>query len=306
MSPFPFPKQLTVKEALLCTFAYFDLFDRPLTRNEVTKFFLFEDPDDSKIDIYLKESPMICEGEGYFSLNEAHFKSHAEKLERSKVYWKKVARWRFIFQVCPFVDSVMVCNSLPIEDLDESSDIDLFIVAQKNRLFLARFCITLLTSIFGLRRHGSKTRKRFCLSFYISEDAMDFSSLVQEPYDIYLAHWVKTLEPISGDYSSYENFMQENERWLAPYFASFTRNKRYFRETGVIARKLKSFFEFFIDRDSLERKVQNFQLKRIYEKMKLLSDKSGTVVNEKMLKFHDHDARAEIRQEWVKRLNSLL
>ncbi len=299
---------MNMKQAVLSTLAYFELFEVPLTRSELSEHLFFAEPDEEKISIYLKESPLIRLTEGYYSLSndpDAHQKFF-EKVQRARKLWKKVRRYQWLFSICPFVKLVCVCNSLPIYAVDEGSDIDLLVVTEKNRLFLARLCLTVLTSLFGVRRHGNKTEGRFCLSFYLSEEATDFKKLAQEPYDIYLAYWLKTLEPIAGSYAEYEKILEENRPWLDEYFKTVTPHRRFFRKASPFQLKLKSFLEKLLGKDTLEAKARDKQMRRAKDKFYSLKDRSGTVINEHMLKFHDQDRRAEIRQSWVKILNDLL
>ena len=307
-----FPKSMTVKQAVISTLAYFDLFDVPLTRDGIYENFFFLPLDKKKIDIYLRESPLIQEHDGLFSLkrNIAAMQNFYEyfmaKIRRSKKYWKKVHRWQWLLAACPFVKLVAVCNSLPIRAVEDDSDIDLLVITDKKHMFTARFFLTLLTSLSLTRRNGNSIRKRFCLSFYITEDNLDLSEIEQKPYDIYLAYWLKTLEPITGDYQTYEQFMLANRGWLKPYFGELTKHRRRFRKTRPWQQKIKSRLEKWFGSQEFEIKMRNWQLRRAFEKSRRLPDQSGTIITEKMLKFHDKDVREKIRHDWVARINEFL
>jgi len=303
-----FPKSLNTKQAVLATLAYFDLFEVPLTRNEISEYLFFAEADEEKIDIYLRESPLIHFYDGYYGLQKypIFFQNFFEKQKASKEYWKRVRRYQWLFSICPFIELIAVCNSLPIRDIREDSDIDLFVVAKSGHLFTARVFLTLFTSIFRIRRHGAKTRKRFCLSFYVTEKAFKLDEIARTPYDIYLAYWIKTLEPISGDYKVYESMLKENEKWLEPYFTRLSRHKRFFRSPQTWQKKWKARFEKFFLHPKWEKRFRKWQMKRSQEKYRQLADPTGTIINENMLKFHDKDVRDQIRHNWVKRINSLL
>jgi hypothetical protein len=301
-----FPKNMTVKQAVLSTLAYFHLFGVPLTRSEISEHLFWAEPDEKHISSYLRESPLITERNGYYGLStDAAFQSEfTQKIQRSRTLWKKVRRFQWIFSICPFVKLVCVCNSLPIYATTEDSDIDLFVVTQKNRLFLARLCLILLTSVMGVRRHGDKVRARFCLSFFISEERMDFSSLTLKPYDIYLAYWIKTLEPIAGDFGEYEKFLSINTPWLSEYFKTIQAHRRYFRKRSPLQEKIKAKLEGLLDKDEWEEKWKQNQLRRAKDKFYSLKNRSGTVISETMLKFHDEDRREDIRKEWISALQA--
>jgi len=304
-----FPKSLTTKQAVIATLAYFDLFGIPLTRAEISEYFFFKEPDEEKIDIYLRESPLVRVHDGYYSLqgNETFYLKFYEKIERSKAYWQRIKRFQWLFSLCPFVKLVCVCNSLPIRDVGQNSDIDLFIVTEKGKMFTARFFITLLTHLFRVRRHGRAIEKRFCLSFYVTESAMDLKPIAQEPYDIYLAYWLKTLQPISGDHELYEKMIRQNEDWIKHYFHNRPPyKKRFFRKRGPKQIKWKERLERWFGKAKWEKRFKGWQLKRAHEKAERLADRSGTIISEDILKFHDRDSRSSVRRDWMERLSELL
>lgn len=298
-------KEPTTKQAVLATLAYFNIFGIPLTKHELSEYLIFKTADQNKIDIYLKESPLIKSEDGYFSLGLAK-SDYMDKFNRSKEFWKKVRTYQFLFAICPFVKLVCVCNSLCINATDTNSDIDLLVVAKKNRLFMARLIITLLTSIFGVRRHGNKIKKRFCLSFFISENNLDLSKIAIAPHDIYLAYWIKTLQPISGDYGTYENLLKQNADFLQSYFPNpALPKKRYYRKPDAAANSLRKVLEKILGNERLNRKIMAYQIIRAHSKMTELTDKSGTVITEEMLKFHDKDLRHQIKDHWESALKKI-
>lgn len=304
----PFPKSMTVKQAVISTLAYFDIFDVPLTAEEIYENLFFLNPDKAKIDIYLRESPLVHVYDSYYSLkrNRAFYEAWEGKRRRAKEFWKRVHRFQWLFNLCPFVRLVAVCNSLPIRAVEENSDIDLLVITEKKHMFLARFFLTILTSFMLVRRQGKWIRKRFCLSFYITEDNLDLNEIAQKPYDIYLAYWLKTLEPIAGDYNLYKKLINKNEYWMKPYFKTQTLHRRRFRKAKSWHTNWKNKMEKWFAGEKWEIRMRNWQKKRALEKYQRLLDPSGTVISEKMLKFHDKDVRTQIRHAWVERINEFV
>lgn len=302
------PEKMTVKQAILSTLAYFDLFEVPVTREELSEYLLFEKAEERALDLYLKDSSHVHKREGFLSFrwNPEFWDEWEAKQARTRAVFKKVARWRWLLQLCPFVRLVAVCNSVTIGDTRENSDIDLFVVAKPGRLFTARLGLTVLTSLFGLRRHGTKIRERFCLSFYVTEEALDVSAIALPSYDLYLAFWVQSLEPVAGAYATYERFVAENEAWLSSYFAHAPKRKRHFRARRGVVKWAHRFLELLLDFDGVERWARSKQWSRALAKFQTLEDKSGTVISDSMLKFHDHDARLEIREEWRKKVEKMV
>ena len=88
-----------------------------------------------------------------------------------------------------------LCNSRAMGEADENSDIDLFIITKKGNLWTARCIVTVLSSLMGIRRrntHGlqkwgpdyiKRTKDKFCLSFFITEEHLDFDDIRLQPED---------------------------------------------------------------------------------------------------------------------------
>lgn len=299
-------KQNTSEQAIISTLAYFDIFKIPLNKGEISEYLLFKNLNEREIDKILKQIHNLKVENGYYSLG-LEKNEYEDKFKRSKEYWKRVDRYRFIFSICPYIKLVCVCNSLCINDTDENSDIDLLIITERNRIFLARLFITILTSFFGVRRHGRKIKQRFCLSFFVSESNLDFKKIAIKPFDIYLAYWIKTLQPIAGDYKIYEELIDKNKHFLKNYFSNKVILKRkYYKKRNLFENFIKKTLETLFSMQIINKKIRSMQLKRAGEKMINLSDKSGTIINDEMLKFHDNDMREKIRLQWKEKLSLIV
>lgn len=289
----------SLKEAILKTFSFFDIFDRPLTLKELNRYLLYLPPDSERIENYVKNSPLLHSHDGYFFFRDRFVSFYSRKKREiiSEKLWKKVRRFGFLFRMVPFVKMIAVCNSLAYNNADEKSDIDLFVVTSRGRLFIARSFLMFFLSIFGIRLHGEKITGRFCLSFLVSEDAMNLENLQEKPYDIYLAYWCATLRPILGK-ETYAEFLNCNvwtkkffPREIQPHEDAFLEKKSF----------LKSFFEKIFGGalgDRLEKKLAEWQLKRATAKWEKLRCPAGIVIRENLLKFHQNDRRAEVRRKW--------
>ncbi|MBU2523668.1 hypothetical protein KKG71_00545 [Patescibacteria group bacterium] len=303
---------INLKQAVLSTAAFFDLFDYPLTLDELEKYLFGEIKHDRKnLEIYLKQSPKIAIMDGVFYLSDRAglHKERVIKEGLSKKLWLKVNKFAGKLSYLPFIKSVCVCNNLAFNCPQPESDIDLFIITKKNRLFTARILITILSHILGVRRHKGKIAQRFCLSFFVCEENLDFSKLAIKPYDIYLAYWIKTLKPVI-DNGVMVKFLQNNRVFLKRYFAAecmVDRSKQidlsHYGKT--VSKKLSSILGGKFG-DLLERFLKKWQMKRAEAKYKKLSDQTGTVISEKMLKFHNVDRRNEVNQKWQQRVEELL
>lgn len=219
-----------------------------------------------------------------------------EKVEKN--LWKKVFKYVRFLKFVPFLRMAAVCNNLSFGMVDEKSDIDLFIVAKKGRLFLVRIIVTFIFSVLGVRRHRNKVAGRFCLSFFVDDEFLDFSKIALEN-DIYLAFWIKNLVPVVDDGVSKEFFMKN--KWIGNYFE----NDFIIKGKVIIKpeRFLRNFLTWIFDGsfgNFVEKKLKNWQMKRAKEKVSTVADNSGLMIGEHILKFHNIDRRRKYRRLWVK------
>lgn len=217
-----------------------------------------------------------------------------------KKLWKRVDRYIKLLNWVPFLRMVAVCNNLAFGTANENSDIDLFIVAKKGRLFTVRIIVTGILHVLGARRHGSKIEGRFCLSFFVDDSALDLGSLAIDR-DIYLAFWVKSMKPIIDDGVSSE-FLASNP-WILSYFKSGEIDLDRSRQIGrnSLFRRFFAFLFGFSFGDFIENKLSNWQLRRARMKAINAGTSSDLLISEHVLKFHNVDRRREYRNKWLEK-----
>lgn len=213
--------------------------------------------------------------------------------------WLKVKRYLPFLKFVPFLRMVAVCNNLSFGRVNKNSDIDLFIIAKKGRLFFVRTMVTFVLHVLGVRRHGDKIAGRFCLSFFVDDSHLDLSRIAIYK-DVYLAFWVQSIVPILDDGISVE-FLEANV-WAKDFFESakeldyskVVSRKNFVRKlmNGLLNGRLGDFFE---------RNLRTWQIKRSREKMLLVKDPSHLLVEENILKFHNNDRRALYRDLWTQK-----
>lgn len=205
----------------------------------------------------------------------------------SDFWMQKVLSKKWVFKLLPFVKEVAVCNTVAFGTADETSDIDLFFILNSNRFFTGRFFISLIFEIFGLRRKASKVKGRFCLSFFVAEDQLDFSDILIEN-DVYFYYWFKSLIFLKGDKQIQSDLIKSNF-----YDVKSFRNEMIF-STFIGVR----FFEKFVP-DFVEQFLEKHQLKRAKLKNEKLGNPFGVMIKNGMLKFHVKDIRFEFRDAYL-------
>jgi hypothetical protein len=303
---------MDLKDSILKTIAYFDLFDFPLTADEVKEYLY-----DYKKPLHIKEVKGVL-GEmtedGQVEELKEHFvlKGRGEIIETRKArkfiaekLWNRTKLYGQYMRAVPFVRMIAVCNNLSYDNPSDQSDIDLFIVIKPGRMWLTRFIITLILQFYGVRRYGNKVAGRFCLSFFVTTDKLNMEKLQIKPKDPYLAYWTKFLSPIYGE-DVYEEFKKQNEVWIEEgYGLKFSENSKkhmYVSEKSGV----KKFFEWLFGGligNLIEGLLKKSFKKRTLHKMKKLGPEASVIVSDDMLKFHNHDKRMEYYERWQNRLS---
>ena len=300
----------TLEKEIIATLAFFNSFEKALTVEEVFENLYRQDTLSEKPTISaIQNSLESLKEKGQITSKDAkiHLKG-VGTLDRSQSNQKlidKTLRWAWIFKLCPFIDLVAVCNTLGFNAAKKGSDIDLFIVTSSGKLFTGRTFITLLTQIFGLRRHGKKIKERFCLSFLVDKSSEDVFKLANKEA-VYFTYWLKNLRVMYARNSeAVEDLAASNKYWVSQYLHHPKFNTEEIKEGKNIIGK---FIEFLLNGgtgEMIENRLKTWQLKRAKGKAAELQDLSGTVLSETILKFHDIDRRSEIHRRWEQTIGDL-
>lgn len=196
---------------ILKTLAYFDVFNYPLTREEILSFSA-EKHDQSTRDESLN---LLLSEHVIFKLDEFYaLKNWPEMAERrrlgNKHAMKQIAIAEKVAKILswfPFVQSVAVSGSLSKNFATKDSDLDFFIITSANRLWIARTCMHLLKKMSFIvgRQHW------FCMNYYIDEKGLTISEK-----NIFTAMEIVTLIPMQGK-NCFQNFIEANS-WTNNYF----------------------------------------------------------------------------------------
>lgn len=296
-------RKTSLGQRIVATIAYFDVFKKRLSEKELVRLLLGSSKSFSgnqlRIEI-LKLSSLIKQTDQKFHLLQSTPTSQFD----SSYLIEKAKNKSWVFKHVPFVKMVAICNYLPLGIADDQSDIDLLIITDLNRIFLARSFATFILQLFSLRRHGKKVKSRFCLSFYANEYFLNFDDLILEK-DIYFAFWLQSLLPLYGDKKVWQNIYSENQEWLKFYFDSD-------RRPQFDGKEEKSIFKFLLEKllsgsfgNFLEMKLGSFFVKRNEVKSKNLGPNASIVVNSRRLKFHNNDRRNAFREAFEEKLKWL-
>jgi hypothetical protein len=227
-----------IKRNILVTLAYFDLFNYPLTMDEA-HLFLPAKYDTEEFGYALRSlviDKLIYKFEKYYTLKNEPFlierreKGNAKAAEMIAIAGK-VGNLLVRF---PYVRGIAISGSLSKNFADDDSDIDLFIITAKNRLWIARtmmHCFKKLTFII-------KKEHYFCMNYYIDEQDLQIHEK-----NIYTAIEVATLMPLHGE-AVFEQFYLSNA-WTREYLPN--KYLRVATAKPVKSSPFKKFIEWFFN-----------------------------------------------------------
>lgn len=326
-----------LKKAIVKTIAFFDLFNFPLADFEVWKW-LWADFTSGPISFKGVEPPghnaslqevksilengelsNILETKNGFYFLRGRSETVKTRMVRYNYAGRKFARavrvaklLRFI----PWIKMIAVGNIIGANNMQDEGDIDLFIVVAKKRIWITRFFAAAFMAVLNLRPQAGDMRDKICLSFFVSEEAMDLERLMldnsplppfdkggKEESDIYFIYWLAGLVPIYKAGNVYGKFVEANS-WIKNYLSGWrpVEPARWRCVSGMpkIYRLAAGICGF------LEPIFKKVQLKALPRAIKEMANKdTRVVVDDKILKFHTNDRREEYRKKWEEKTKFL-
>ena len=163
---------MCVKHDILAALSYFDIFDYPITQSEISQFLgnTYAQEDSAEALYQLIAENWIFKLDEFYSLqdNYALVVRRRNGNIRAKEMLKTAEKVAAFLSSFPFVRGIAISGSLSKNFADENSDIDFFIITQKNRLWLARTFMHIFKKFTFLFRK----QDWFCMNYYIDEEML--------------------------------------------------------------------------------------------------------------------------------------
>lgn len=202
-------------EQVIKTLLYFDIFSYPLKATEVYKFVTMKGTSYEEVSLCLKrlvDEKHVFQFGNFFSLqgDQKNVKRRVEgnaRADKSLPVAQSKARLIASF---PYVRAVMASGSLSKGYMDETSDLDFFVVTMPNRLWVARTLLVLYKRIFLFNSH-----RQFCVNYFI-----DNTHLEIEERNLFTATELATLIPLYND-QCYSDLLASNA-WIHDFLPNFS------------------------------------------------------------------------------------
>lgn len=235
------PKTLSdaspLQKDILRTLAYFDIFDHPLTVEEIYFFLPSNSTSAENVSEACLTMPLnhiVSHADGYFSLTPdivTKLNERNEKELRATKRWRIAVLMAEIIRRFPFVRAVFVSGELSKGVASKDSDIDYMIVTKPNRLWICRTLLILFKKFALLN-----SKKYFCVNLFISEDHLDV-----ETKNLYSAVEVTTLKPLHN-LALFNQYLQAND-WVREYFPNWKTTQNDGRSVSSVGSVIQSIIE---------------------------------------------------------------
>lgn len=271
---------------LVSTLAYADIFDYPLTAQEL-HFWCIKQKIKPGGSVGLKNKNIEMK-KGYYFLRGR--KDLIQK--RAKRYTDSLHKWHIASTVgwwlkwIPTIQLVGVTGGLAMSNADQKDDIDVFIVTRRGTLWTSRILATIVVGLLGRRRKPGALHvtDKICLNMFMSEEAL---TIPKNEQDLFAAHEVLQMVPLWTRDGAYHTFLYQN-RWVEEFLPNaWAQKRKEFREKSLEKKDVLLF-------SLLETPARIFQL--WYMKRRRTTE----LVSDSELRFHPRDARL-----WVKKALSI-
>ena len=283
---------LKLMRAIVKTLIYADIFNYPLTEEEIWEWLVKVKSSKLKVQSAIKKLKLKKEKKEYYFLKGRRkivdIRKKREKWSREKIkIAKKIGN---LLKIIPTIKLVGITGALAVENSDYLDDIDLFIVTSKRLIWTTRFFTTVLVELTGKRRRPgqSNVNNKICLNMFIDEDHL---STHKKERDLFSAHEVIQMKLLWERNNTYSKFLKANE-WVENYLPNALGSIKY--QVASIKYENKSLFYSFLVSllTFFERFLKSLQL------LYMSKRRTKEVIRDGVIRFHPQDARKWVMEKY--------
>ena len=201
------PGRAALERAIVQAVAYADVFDYPLTADEIHRYLIGVPASRGMVRTALNNArPAVLARCGrYFTLEGRESAVDIRRVRASVAadYWRRAVRYGHTMGNLPFVRMVAVTGALAMDNIADG-DIDYLVITEPGRLWVCR------ALIIGLVRMAALRGTELCPNYFLSEQA-----LVLNERTLFTAHEVAQMVPLTG-MATYQRLRALN-RWTDTY-----------------------------------------------------------------------------------------
>lgn len=299
---------MTLDHAIISTLAYHDIFDYPLTKEEIYKYLIEKKLQEQELDDGIKNltrTGRIGGRKSFYFLKNRNLLAQIrqKRMGYSKDKYKKAKFFANILKSIPTAKLVAISGALSMGNSHKNDDIDLVLVTAPNSLWTTRFLANLL--LFPFKRkphqpltinHSQSTKDRACLNLFIDE-----SNLSIKPRNLYIAHEICQMKVLWDKNQTYSRLIKANS-WIKKFLPNWLISSQLASPTGGLSvNSSRNIKPSTINRQPLtiEILLKRFQL--FYMRSKISTERIGDT----QLFFHPQNTQDWVLKEYRKRLKKL-
>lgn len=218
-----------LEQAVLATLIYADLFDYPLTADEIFRYLIclqtlrpLPTPNSCAVAIsdLLSSNQIIYQLPFYalphrhslFSLRYRRQIISQTKLKHSQPLIDRLGK-------LPSIQGIFLTGALAMANSDQNDDLDLLIITRPYSLWTTRFCLNLGLDLLGRRRRPRQITApdRLCLNLFLDTTSLTIPSPQR---NLYTAHEIVQAKPLIAKNHLHSQFLIANA-WIKSYLPNF-------------------------------------------------------------------------------------
>jgi hypothetical protein len=285
--------------AFLAAIIYADLFDYPMSIDELTRFQVGSELSGDQISTIIARDRLwestVARHLGFYSLaerSESLARVRVVRERKSRRLWGRAAFYAQWISRLPYVRMVAVTGALAVNNVGSLPDIDLMVVAKDGRVWLCRRALIIcvrLARLFG---------DDLCPNYIISESSLDL-----DQRDFFTAHELAQMVPLYG-HDVYRHMIERNDwalRYLPRAFEARPSKARGARRPP----RARAWLEKLLDQALFDR-LEAWELRRLRARLHpLLGDDAEVVCTPSQCKGHTGRNRQKVMFRFRNRLAEL-
>ena len=290
-NPRPRAKEKACDTAIKKTLAYSAVFKYPKSKHQLYTFLItgkrFEEDFFEKSLRRLVKKNHIKAKSGKYFLPRVRPVSWNLRDKYSKELFTEIEPAIKLLEKIPWIKMLAVTGAVAANNAQKDDDVDIFIVTEKNRVWLTRLFAFLILRAVGKYAKGSDRHKKLCCNLFVDESKLKWG---EDRQSIYVAHEILNMHPLIDKDETYLRFIKANE-WALKHFKHY---KMDFPKSVKRGRLNKSrLIRVF------ERLAREFQLKYMESK------KTVEVTTKHLIHFNKHDHSNNILDEYEGNLKEI-
>lgn len=211
---------MAVEDSIIKTLSYRDIFDYPLTEEELINFLVEQSA--RPVEVGRTLARLVAEGKVgekdgfYFLRGRGELPEIRDKREEiSEVKYARAYRLAGFLRFSPWVRAVFITGALAVGNTRPEDDLDFLVITRKGRVWLVRFLAFVFFTLLGVRRKPEmkEAPDRVCLNMFLSETAL---RIPEGERNLFTAHEVALARPLWARDYLHRRFLGENP-WVRRY-----------------------------------------------------------------------------------------